>query len=61
MKNSMRPWRSAKDSLFAGLPRGGRTPVQRAMRHSSPETKRRYQLGMAEQVRQAVKKVNQRL
>ena len=35
--------------------------VQRAMRHTSPETKRRYQLGMAEQVRQAVEKVNQRL
>jgi integrase len=27
--------------------------AQRAMRHSSPETKRRYQLGMANQVRQA--------
>jgi len=35
--------------------------VQRAMRHTSPETKRRYQLGMAEQVRQAVEKVNRRL
>jgi integrase len=35
--------------------------VQRAMRHTSPETKRRYQLAMAEQVRQAVEKVNQRL
>jgi len=35
--------------------------VQRAMRHTSPETKRRYELGMAEQVRQAVEKVNQRL
>ena len=31
------------------------------MRHTSPETKRRYQLGMVEQVRQAVEKVNQRL
>jgi integrase len=31
--------------------------VQRAMRHTSPETKRRYQLGMAKQVRQAVEKV----
>jgi hypothetical protein len=28
----------------------------RAMRHPSPETKRHYQLGMAEQVRQAVEK-----
>lgn len=28
--------------------------VQRAMRHTSPETKRHYQLGMTEQVRQAV-------
>jgi hypothetical protein len=31
------------------------------MRHSSPETKRHYQLGMAEQVRQAVEKTNKRL
>jgi integrase len=35
--------------------------VERAMRHASPETKRHYQLGMAEQVRQAVEKTNQRL
>ena len=35
--------------------------VQRAMRHTSPETKRHYQLGMAEQVRQAVEKTNKRL
>lgn len=35
--------------------------VQRAMRHTSPETKRRYQLGMAEQVRRAVEKANKRL
>ena len=34
--------------------------VQRAMRHTSPETKRRYQLGMAEHVRQAVEKANKR-
>jgi integrase len=33
--------------------------VQRAMRHTSPETKRRYQLGMADQVRQAVEKANE--
>lgn len=33
--------------------------IQRAMRHTSPETKRRYQLGMAEQVRQAMEKANQ--
>jgi integrase len=32
--------------------------VQRAMRHSSPETKRRYQLGMADQVRKAVEEAN---
>ena len=32
--------------------------VQRAMRHTSPETKRRYQLGMANQVREAVEKSN---
>ena len=31
------------------------------MRHSSPETKRHYQLGMAEQVRHAVNKANKRL
>jgi Phage integrase family len=35
--------------------------VQRAMHHTSPETKRHYQLGMAEQVRQAVEKTNKRL
>ena len=35
--------------------------VQRAMRHTSPETKRHYQLGMADQVRQAVEKTNKRL
>jgi hypothetical protein len=29
------------------------------MRHTSPETKRRYQLGMAQQVRQAVEKSNE--
>jgi hypothetical protein len=33
--------------------------VQRAMRHTSPETKRRYQLGMADQVRQAMEKANE--
>ncbi len=33
--------------------------VQRAMRHTSPETKRRYQLGMADQVRQAVERSNE--
>ena len=35
--------------------------VQRAMRHTSPETKRHYQLGMADQVRMAVEKTNKRL
>ena len=35
--------------------------VQRAMRRGSPETKRHYQLGMAEQVRHAVNKANKRL
>jgi len=35
--------------------------VQRAMRHTSPETKRHYQLGMADQVRKAVEKTNKRL
>ena len=35
--------------------------MQRAMRHTSPETKRHYQLGMADQVRMAVEKTNKRL
>jgi len=35
--------------------------VQRAMRHTSAETKRHYQLRMAEQVRQAVEKTSKRL
>ena len=34
--------------------------VQRAMRHTSPETKRRYQLGMTDQVRQAVEQSNEK-
>jgi integrase len=34
--------------------------VQRAMRHSSPETKRRYQLGLANQVREHLERVNER-
>jgi hypothetical protein len=34
--------------------------VQRAMRHTSPETKRRYQLGMTDQVRQAMEKSNKK-
>ena len=34
--------------------------VQRAMRHTSPETKRRYQLGMTDQVRQAVERSNEK-
>lgn len=29
-----------------------------AMQHTSPETKRRYQLGMADQVREAVERSN---
>ncbi|MGH9436359.1 MAG: tyrosine-type recombinase/integrase [Terriglobia bacterium] len=33
--------------------------VQRAMRHSSLETKRHYQLGMVDQVRQGIKKANE--
>jgi integrase len=35
--------------------------VQRARRHTSPETKRHYQLGVAGQVRNAVDKPNKRL
>jgi integrase len=34
--------------------------VTRAMRHTSPETKRRYQLGMLEQVREAMEKANKK-
>ena len=34
--------------------------VQRAMRHTSPETKRRYQLGMTDRVRQAMEKSNKK-
>jgi integrase len=34
--------------------------VQRAMRHTSPETKRRYQLGMTDQVCQAMEKSNKK-
>ena len=33
--------------------------VQRAMRHSSPETKRHYQLGMVDQVREGIEKANE--
>ena len=33
----------------------------RAMRHSSPETKRHYQLGMTEQVRQNLEKANEKV
>ncbi len=35
--------------------------VQRAMRHSSPETKRHYQLGVVEQVRQNLEKANEKV
>ena len=34
--------------------------VQRAMRHSSPETKRHYQLGMVDQVREGIERANER-
>lgn len=33
--------------------------VQRAMRHASPETKRHYQLGMVDQVREGIEKANE--
>jgi len=32
--------------------------MQGAMRHSSPETKRHYQLGMVEQVREGIEKAS---
>jgi integrase len=34
--------------------------VQRAMRHSGPETKQQYQLGLAEQVREHIEKANEK-
>ena len=37
------------------------TVIQRAMRHSSPETKQRYQLGMVEQVRNNMEEANRRV
>jgi len=37
------------------------TVIQRAMRHSSPETKQRYQLGMVEQVRKNMEEANRRV
>ena len=33
--------------------------VQRAMRHSSPDTKRHYQLGMVDQVREGIERANE--
>lgn len=35
--------------------------IERAMRHTSPETKRHYQLGMVEQIREAMEKANQQV
>ena len=35
--------------------------VQRAMRHSSPETKRHYQLGMLDQVREGIEQANKQV
>jgi hypothetical protein len=35
--------------------------IQRAMRHTSPETKCRYQLGMVEQVREAMERASQQV
>jgi integrase len=34
--------------------------LQRAMRHSSPETKRHYQLGMVDQVREGIERANEK-
>src|SRR6202035_2288717 len=34
--------------------------VQRAMRHSSPETKRWYQLGLVDQIREHLERVNEK-
>ena len=35
--------------------------VQRAMRHASPDTKRHYQLGMVDQVREGIERANERV
>jgi integrase len=35
--------------------------IERAMSHTSPETKRIYQLSMVEQVREAMEKANQKV
>jgi hypothetical protein len=35
--------------------------IERAMRHTSPETKRIYQLSMVEQVREAMEKSSQKV
>ncbi len=35
--------------------------IERAMRHTSPGTKRVYQLGMVEQVREAMERANQQV
>ncbi len=35
--------------------------IERAMRHTSPETKRSYQLGMVEQVREAMERANRQV
>jgi hypothetical protein len=35
--------------------------IERAMRHTSPETKRIYQLSTVEQVREAMEKANQKV
>jgi hypothetical protein len=51
--------------MIVSLPRRGggihprTSPTRRAMRHTSAETKRRYQLGTANQVRQAMEKSNE--
>ena len=49
------PTRLLYSSQRSGTGRG----CERAMRHTSPETKRHYQLGMADQVRNAVDKAKQ--
>ena len=51
---------SASRILYASQLGRSDAVVQRAMRHSSPETKRHYQLGMVDQVREGIERANER-
>ena len=52
---------AAITELTADTKLGARdTVMQRAMRHSSPETKRHYQLGMVDQVREGIERADEK-